>query len=49
MSARLLASALRELNINGVAIDATALIVTDGAAGRAEPLINPLAIGPKQR
>jgi aspartokinase/homoserine dehydrogenase 1 len=41
LSARLLASALRELNINGVAIDATALIVTDDAAGRAEPLINP--------
>jgi bifunctional aspartokinase / homoserine dehydrogenase 1 len=39
LSARLFASALREAGVNGLAIDATELIVTDNAAGRAEPLI----------
>jgi aspartate kinase len=41
LSARLFARALCETGIKGVAIDATDLIVTDGAAGRAEPLLKP--------
>src|ERR1700738_3878490 len=39
LSARLLASALCELGLKGVAVDATELIVTDNPAGRAEPLM----------
>lgn len=39
LSARLLASALSELGLKSVAVDATELIVTDGEHGRAEPLI----------
>ena len=40
LSARLLAQALHESGVNGVAIEATELIVTDDVAGRAEPLMN---------
>ena len=39
LSARLLASALRELGVNAVAVEATELIVTDNHSGRAEPLM----------
>src|SRR6185436_554083 len=39
LSARLLASALRELGVNSVAVEATELIVTDNHSGRAEPLM----------
>ena len=39
LSARLLASALCEMGLKGVAVDATELIVTDNASGRAEPLM----------
>jgi aspartate kinase len=39
LSARLLASALRELGTNAEAVDATELIVTDNHSGRAEPLM----------
>src|SRR5216683_3791588 len=39
LSARLLASALRELKLNAVAVEATELIVTDNHSGRAEPLM----------
>jgi aspartate kinase len=39
LSARLLAHALCELGLNGVAVEATELIVTDNASGRAEPLM----------
>ncbi|HAF16585.1 MAG TPA: aspartate kinase, monofunctional class [Blastocatellia bacterium] len=40
LSARLLASALRELGVNAAAVEATELIVTDNHSGRAEPLIS---------
>ena len=40
LSARLMASALCELGLKGVALEATELIVTDGEHGRAEPLMN---------
>jgi aspartate kinase len=40
LSARLVAAALRELEVDSVAIDATELIVTDGRHGQAEPLMN---------
>jgi aspartate kinase len=39
LSARLLATALRELGVNSVAVEATDLIVTDNHSGRAEPLM----------
>jgi aspartate kinase len=39
LSARLLASALCELGLRGVAVDATELIVTDNRFGQAEPLM----------
>ena len=39
LSARLLASALRELGLNSVAVEATELIVTDNHSGHAEPLM----------
>ena len=39
LSARLLAGALCELGLRGVAVEATELIVTDNASGRAEPLM----------
>jgi len=39
LSARLLAESLRALGHNGVAIEATELIVTDNLSGRAEPLM----------
>jgi aspartate kinase len=39
LSARLLASALRESGINAVAVEATELIVTDNQSGRAGPLM----------
>ncbi len=39
LSARLLASALRELGVKAVAVEATELIVTDNHSGRAEPLM----------
>ena len=39
LSARLLAHALCELGLKGVAVEATELIVTDNASGRAEPLM----------
>jgi aspartate kinase len=39
LSARLLASALCEMGINGVAVEATELIVTDNRFGQAEPLM----------
>src|SRR2546421_2779898 len=39
LSARLLASALRESGLKAVAVDATELIVTDNHSGRAEPLM----------
>jgi aspartate kinase len=39
LSARLLASALRELGLNAVAVEATELIVTDNHSGRAEPMM----------
>jgi aspartate kinase len=39
LSARLLASALRELGLDAVAVEATELIVTDNQAGRAGPLL----------
>ncbi|MDQ2975337.1 MAG: aspartate kinase [Acidobacteriota bacterium] len=39
LSARLLASALRELGLNAVAVEATELIVTDNHSGRAGPLM----------
>lgn len=40
LSARLLASALVELGIPGVAVEATEAIVTDSSHGQAEPLMN---------
>lgn len=40
LSARLLASALCELGLKSVAVEATEVIVTDGAYGQAEPLMN---------
>jgi aspartokinase/homoserine dehydrogenase 1 len=40
MSARLLASALCERGLKGIALDATELIVTDNEYGQAEPLMN---------
>jgi aspartate kinase len=40
LSARLLASALRELGLNATAVEATELIVTDNQSGRAEPLMS---------
>jgi bifunctional aspartokinase / homoserine dehydrogenase 1 len=40
LSARLLASALCELGLAGVAVEATELIVTDAAHGQAEPLMD---------
>jgi aspartate kinase len=40
LSARLLASALRELGLNAAAVEATELIVTDNQSGRAEPLMS---------
>jgi aspartate kinase len=40
LSARLLASALRELGLNATAVEATELIVTDNHSGRAEPLMS---------
>ncbi len=39
LSARLLASALRELGLNAAAVEATELIVTNNHSGRAEPLM----------
>ena len=39
LSARLLASALRELGVDAAAVEATELIVTDNHSGRAEPLM----------
>ena len=39
LSARLLASALLELGLEAVAVEATELIVTDNHSGRAEPLM----------
>ncbi len=39
LSARLLASALRELGLKAEAVEATELIVTDNQSGRAEPLM----------
>jgi aspartokinase/homoserine dehydrogenase 1 len=39
LSARLLASALGELGLAGVVVEATELIVTDGVHGQAEPLM----------
>jgi bifunctional aspartokinase / homoserine dehydrogenase 1 len=39
LSARLLASALRELGQNATAVEATELIVTDNHSGRAEPMM----------
>jgi aspartate kinase len=39
LSALVVAAALCELGVNGVAVDATELIVTDNASGRAEPLM----------
>jgi aspartate kinase len=39
LSARLLATALRESGVNSVAVEATELIVTDNHSGRAEPLM----------
>ena len=39
LSARLLASTLRELGLNSTAVEATELIVTDNHSGRAEPLM----------
>lgn len=39
LSARLMASALRELGLNATAVEATELIVTDNQSGRAEPLM----------
>lgn len=39
LSARLLASALRELGLNATVVEATELIVTDNHSGRAEPLM----------
>ena len=39
LSARLLASALRESGVNAEAVEATEVIVTDNHSGRAEPLI----------
>jgi len=39
LSARLLATALRQLGVNSVAVEATDLIVTDNHSGRAEPLM----------
>jgi aspartate kinase len=40
LSTRLLASALCELGLKGVAVEATELIVTDGIHGQAEPLMD---------
>ena len=40
LSARLLASALSELGVPGVAVEATEIIITDGAYGQAEPLMD---------
>ena len=40
LSAHLLASALCEMGLKGVAVEATEVIVTDGEHGRAEPLMN---------
>jgi aspartate kinase len=39
LSARLLATALRELGLKAAAVEATELIVTDNHSGRAEPLM----------
>ena len=39
LSARILASALREIGLNATAIEATELIVTNSHSGRAEPLM----------
>lgn len=39
LSARLLAAALVELGVPGVAVEATEIIVTDGSYGQAEPLM----------
>jgi aspartate kinase len=39
LSARLVANALCEVDLKGVAVEATELIVTDNASGRAEPLM----------
>lgn len=39
LSARLLANALCELGLKGVAVEATELIVTDNISGRADPLM----------
>ena len=39
LSARLMAAALRELGVAGVAVDATTLVVTDDQHGQAEPLM----------
>jgi len=39
LSARLVANALCELDLKGVAVEANELIVTDNASGRAEPLM----------
>jgi aspartokinase/homoserine dehydrogenase 1 len=39
LAARLLAQAICELNIKGVTVEATELIVTDNISGRAEPLM----------
>jgi len=39
LSARLLASALRELGLSAEAVEATELIVTDNQSGQAEPLM----------
>jgi aspartokinase/homoserine dehydrogenase 1 len=40
LSARLLASALRELRVPAVAVEATEVIVTDSSYGQAEPLMD---------
>ncbi len=40
LSAQLLASALNELGLAGVVVEATELIVTDGVHGQAEPLMD---------
>jgi len=39
LSARLMASALRELGVKAIAVEATELIVTDNHSGQAEPLM----------
>jgi aspartokinase/homoserine dehydrogenase 1 len=40
LSARLLANALSELGLKGVAVEATELIVTDNVSGRADPMMS---------